>query len=116
MKSLVFLFVLFATTVSAQTTFTYANTADPTKAYSERAKTTVFTVAANLAVITIVEGKAAPVTTKYKVVSIGTALKGEYNLVIESGDRFYIAPGYAMLYSKENVAKRVWTNNQIAIR
>lgn len=110
------LFLLFAVGVTAQKTYNYKHIAQPNVRYSEQEKTTAITVAANLAIITVVEGKANPITNKFKVVQLGTAVPGEYNLILDNGDRFYIAPDYAMYYVKEGYASKVWLNSPMAIR
>ena len=108
--------MLFVVMAQAQKTYNYKHIAQPDVRYSEQEKTTAITVAANLAVITVVEGKANPITNTFKVVQLGTAPSGEYNLILDSGDRFYIAPTYAMYYVKEGHATKVWTNSPIGIR
>ena len=119
MKTILFIFALvlcFASKIEEQVTFTYTATANPAVTYSERTKTTVVTVSKDLSTITVVEGKAAPVTTTYKVARLNTAPKGEYNLTLYSGKRFYIADGYALLYHEQGYAEKVWTTSPIAIR
>lgn len=117
MKSIItIMFLLFTVVVTAQKTYNYKYIAQPEVRYSEQAKTTVITVAANLAEIKVIEGKANPITNTFKVVQLGTAPVGEYNLILDSGDRFYIAPDYAMYYVKAGHASKVWTNSPIGIR
>lgn len=119
MKKILFIIALalcFASKMEAQVTFTYTTTAQPDVKYSERTKTTTVTVSADLSTITVVEGKANPVTSTYKVARLNTAPKGEYNLTLYSGKRFYIAFDYTLLYHEKGYAEKVWTTQPIAIR
>lgn len=119
MKNLLFIFLLimcFASKIEAQISFTYTATANPAVTYSERTKTTTITVSKDLSTITIVEGKASPVTSTYKVARLNTAPKGEYNLTLFNGKRFYITESYTLLYHEHGYAEKVWTTQPIAIR